>query len=78
LGAAVGRLKNDPGLANKHSGVCIAEGHCKETARTLRKRVRRLFNPIVSPVCCPEDDAGAAELESDNRSVGGVGERDPV
>src|SRR5207248_4080116 len=71
-------LKKDASVADNRPGVRIGEGHGVESVGALWKRVIGLFNPVVSTVCCSENDAGPAELEAANRSIIRVGERDSI
>src|SRR5437016_2382688 len=67
LRASIGCLKKDASVADNRPGVRIGEGHGVESVGALWKRVIGLFNPVVSTVCCSENDAGPAQLEAANR-----------
>ena len=76
--SAIGRLKKYACVTNNRAGIRIGEGHGIESVGSLRQRIVRLFNPVVSSVCCSENDTGAAQLEAANCSVVGVGERNAI
>ena len=71
-------MKNDASVADNRSRVRIGEGYGVESVGSLRQRVIRLLNPVVSTVGRSENDTGAAQLESANRSIIRVGERNAV
>jgi hypothetical protein len=78
LRASIGCLKIDASVADNSPYVRIGEGYGIESVRSLRKRVIGLLNPVASTIRCSEDYTGAAQLESANRSIIRVGERDSV
>ena len=71
-------MKDDPSVAHNSARVRIGERYGVKSVGALRQRVICLLNPVASTIGRSEYDAGPAQLETGNRSIIRIGERNAI